>query len=160
MARKKSGQPKSYGERVDYSKYYRGRDYNPTVPEYHEFDESDQSDESKSDESAFARRPKSNTKLIREHFENNWIPYALGLVLFIGLWFVYDSRIWMTKLDTKLEQLNKDVQKNNSQLDQLEDKIEKETDNLNEKIHQQDLKILENRLNGHQNAKDTTYNKH
>lgn len=136
MSRAKGHVPKSGQERAAYVNYIRKLDYEPTKDEALDFSESTDNDPDYSIQKANKVRRLSTWEQFQLHFEDNWVKWVFAGVAIVISFFIVTSKVSISGLEIKHDQTNKDIEKINSDIDDLE-----KTNNA------QDLKIQKNEIN-------------
>lgn len=135
MTQRKTHTGKSKYEKDYYSRQIKNLDYEPTVDETINFPETESAKRDYSvPKSSVKRKPKIKQQII-DHFEENWLKWVVGFVALFLLYFLVDSKVDIKGIDTKVDIIKEDV----NELKQ------NQRDNV-EKIHQQDMKIQENKF--------------
>lgn len=132
MRKSTSHAAKTKSEREYYSKAIRNLDYEPTVDDAIKFPETDEGKSDYSLQRSIHKRRINLKQRVLDHMEENWIKWVLaGTAIVIG-YLVYDSKINISVLMTKVETIVSEISelKNN------------EKANV-EKLHQHDLEIQE-----------------
>ena len=110
MRQSTSHKIKSRAEREYYAKALKNLDYEPTVDDTLDFPETDDKDRDYSIPTSPHRRKKTSMKQkLIEHFEDNWIKWVFAGVGTIIFFFMIDSKVDITRIDTKVEIMSEDV---------------------------------------------------
>jgi len=136
MGRGKGHVTKSGKERAAYVDYIRKLDYEPTKDEALDFSESTDNNLDYSIQKAKRVKRLSAWEEFRIHFEDNWVKWAVAGVAIVISYFIVTSKVSINGLEIKQDQTNKEIEKLNDNVDNLE-KINNE----------QDLKIQKNEIN-------------
>ncbi|MFA6925298.1 MAG: hypothetical protein WC223_13715 [Bacteroidales bacterium] len=126
---------KTKPEKDYYTKYIKTQDYEPTVDETLKFSETDDDKKDFSNQKSKKKRKPKLQQQIYEHFEENWIKWASGLIIALLVWLMFDSKLSISGINYKVDRIQDDVK----ELKQTD----KET---NQHIQQQDLNIKENQI--------------
>jgi hypothetical protein len=94
------------------------------------------------------------TTRLSEHIHEHWLEWIIGIVIFIGLYFMYDARLDIAVISADLTNQNEkiselktdiksDIQDQNTNYQKQLDVLQSEVDSNKDQIHAQDLVIRE-----------------
>jgi len=126
--------PKSNAHREYYVKVLKNLDYEPTVDDTLKFPETDDKDKDYSLPTTEKRRRLPFKTQIREHFEENWIKYVVGIISAVLFFLMVESKIDISVIKEKINNLREDIIEVKS--------LTKENRN---KLDNQEKEILENK---------------
>lgn len=136
MSRAKGHIPKTGQERAAYVDYIRKLDYEPTKDEALDFSESSDKEPDYSIQKANKVRRLSTWEQFQIHFEDNWVKWVIAGVAIVISFFIVTSKVSISGLEIKHDQIKKDIENINIDID-----------NLEKSNNAQDLKIQKNEIN-------------
>ena len=144
MGRNKSKHTgKSKAERDFYNRLIKNLDFEPTQSESINFNESNEKDEDYSVQTSSKPRRRPLTHTVGDHFKENIAAYIMSLVGFFLLFFMIDSKVDIATIKEKMFGVDEKANRIESELEDIENKVEKNS----EKIHEQEIKLIQNSLN-------------
>ncbi len=94
---------RSQQEKNSYFNAIKNTESTSTVVEKSSLLPSDQEGEDASIVNVNRKRPGSTKYDLIEHFKSHWIEYAIGILVFAGVYFVTDSKISFARIDATLK---------------------------------------------------------
>jgi len=123
-------------EREDYRKYILNAGYSPTVDEKHNFSGSDEFEKKLSEPATNRAREISFHQRFGNHISKNYISWIVTGILFLAIFLMYDSKLDISGIKIHLGILKDDI----TELKVL-------TKESNNRLHQHDLSLQENKIN-------------
>ena len=136
MRRKYGHVPKTPSERSEYSQYIRKKHDDPTVDEGLDFAESIDKQQDLSVPTAGKPRKRPIGNVLKEHFQENWTNWLAGCFAVILMFVMVQYRIDLARIFEKLDFMNEDI-----------NALESSNSELENAIHEQNLKIQQNSIN-------------
>ena len=135
MDRRGSHTGKSRPAREAYSRYIKTLDYEPTAQEGTPFERSSESGEEFKEPTSARKRQVKIGQRIKDHFLNNWLNWAVGVVIVVLFFLMVDSKVDLARIGSTIDAIKENVKS-----------LIIESKTQGNKIHEQDLSIRENSL--------------
>jgi hypothetical protein len=135
MNRNPSHQKKTTDHMRVYTRAIRRQNYEPTIDETIPFNDTTTAGEDLSQPTLARRRPINVKALLLDHFRENWVQYAVGILLVVGTYFMIDSKV-------NFARIFENIQFHSSQIESLKIDVK----DINKDNVRQDLKIQANEI--------------
>ena len=136
MNKRSSHNIKSISQRQFYHNYIEQINPDPTIDQTINFGPSTETGEELSQPTSNRKRVIPFKDKVSNHFSEHWIEWIIGLVLFIGVYFVFDSRIDIAVLNTDFASQQQHIQGIVTDIDNIIVDMEQQSDSHNEKIEE------------------------
>jgi len=123
---------KTPSERSAYHRYIRRLESQPTVEESIELDPSFEPRQELTEPTSTKERAIPLGYRLSDHFQKNWVTWLFGILMFVAVYLVYDSKV-------NIAILHNDLSNQQSRLDRISNSV----DGIVETDHAQDLIIQE-----------------
>jgi len=124
---------KTPSQRAAYHKYIQRLNTEPTIDDQMSFEDSNNTDEEFSEPTSKRRRSIPLSEKARSHLSEYWFNWLISVFALALIYLVYDSKIDLVTIDSKLTNQSGNIE-------EINDEVEK----LNETNHEQDLLIQKN----------------
>lgn len=135
MTKRSNHVGRSHGERDSYSRYIRSRDYEPTVDETIALGCSDVGGEELREPTTKRKRQDNAGEHIKSHLKQHWLEWTICAAIAVFFFLMVDSKIFIARMDVRVESLNGSV------ID-----LKGQVKDLNSKNNEQDLTLKEHSI--------------
>ncbi|MDD3275162.1 MAG: hypothetical protein PHN16_05370 [Candidatus Omnitrophica bacterium] len=126
---------KSKMDKQIYHKYIKRIDCEPTLDEKLPFPNSNQEGEELSESTSKRKRPIPFGFSLKQHFQERWLYWIVGFVVFVVTYFIFDAKV-------NIKQLNFITGENKKEITEIRSDVK----TIQEDNHKQDLSIQETKL--------------
>jgi len=137
---------KNKAQKDFYNRYIKEQNYEPTIDESLRFETSNDKREDFSIQQASQKRKEPAKDIIVRHLKENWLSWTESIVGVILFFFFVTFQISLSKAEQSIENNTSDITNLENKVDKQSEKIEEKLEHITEKNHQQDLEIQKNSI--------------